>query len=238
MKCEGPNYLAKFTARPNRFLAKVILNSPTQSEKVIEAHVPDPGRLKELLRPNVTVLLRKSSKQTRKTQYSLIGVKTGNLWVNIDSHLTNRLFKEEFHKIPRFRQYKIIQSEYTYRNSRLDFLMLNVDSKQKALVEIKSVTLVKNELALFPDAPTIRGVKHVNDLINAVYEEYQSFIVFMIKRSDGFSFKPNKDLDPLFSQALINAEKKGVQVCAVRCSYDPLVKGELNVLGEVPIKYH
>ena len=143
MKCEGTIYQAIFKERPNRFLARVLLNSSTQSKKLIEVHVPDPGRLIELLRPNVKVLLRESSKQTRKTRYSLIGVKTGDIWVNIDSHLTNRLFKEDFRKIPRFRQYKIIQSEYTYRNSRLDFLMIDNESKQKTLVEIKSVTLVK-----------------------------------------------------------------------------------------------
>lgn len=234
MKCYGIYYFGKFKERPNRFLAKIEIKSSKQSRKLVEAHVPDPGRLKELLLLNAQVILRKSSKNTRKTQYSLVGVKTGKIWVNIDSHFTNRLFQAEYRNIPRFYRYRIIQSEFTYGRSRFDFLMSNVDTHQKALIEVKSVTLVKNGLASFPDAPTKRGTKHVMDLIRAV-KEFQSFLVFIIKRSDVYAFKPNEDIDPTFSQALVASMQKGVQVCAVKCLYDPIVKKELKILDEVPL---
>lgn len=233
MKFDGTYCTAKFKDRPNRFLAKVELMSTNPPNKIIEAHVPDPGRLKELFLPEALVILRRSYKRGRKTQYSLIAVKIGDIWVNIDSQLTNRLFKEEFTNIPRFQRYEIIQSEYTFGNSRLDFLMRDTDNDQKALIEVKSVTLVKKGVALFPDAPTKRGVKHVKELIKAIKKGYQSFIVFIIKRNDAFSFKPNVEIDPEFSNTLVSSLQYGVQVCAVKCHYDPIKTKELRILGEV-----
>lgn len=232
MKCDGTYYHARFKERPNRFLARIELESSPRSNKLVEVHVPDPGRLKELLLPDARVILRKSSNHTRKTRYSLIGVKTGDIWVNIDSYFANRLFKEEYDIIPCLQRYRIIQSEYAFGNSRFDFLMSNVDTHQKALIEVKSVTLVKNGVALFPDAPTVRGVKHVNELMRAVeIKEYQSFIIFIIKRNDVFSFKPNELIDPNFTQALGTAIQKGVKICAVKCFYDPISAQELKILG-------
>jgi sugar fermentation stimulation protein A len=234
MKCDGIYYLGRFKQRLNRFLAKVEFNSSNKSNIPVEAHVPDPGRLKDLLLENVQIILRKSSNYTRKTQYSLVGVKKGKIWVNIDSQVTNRLFKEEYSKIPCFRYYNIIKPEFTYGRSRFDFLMENVESCQKALIEVKSVTLVKQGLALFPDAPTIRGTKHIQDLIKAS-NKYQGFMVFIVKRSDAIAFKPNEIIDPTFSRTLISSMRKGLQVCVVKCMYDPIVKKELNILDEIPV---
>lgn len=233
MQCEGIFYLGKFKERPNRFLAKVVIKSSKNTEKIVEAHVPDPGRLKELLLKNVPIILQKSANHARKTQYSLVGVKSGKIWVNIDSHLTNRLFKEEYHNIPLFHHYKMIRPEFSYKKSRFDFLMENVESHQKALIEVKSVTLVKNGLALFPDAPTIRGTKHIKDLTNGI-NEYEVFMVFIVKRSDVTAFKPNEAIDPIFSRELSTSMKKGLQVCAVKCLYDPIVRKELKILEEIP----
>ncbi len=135
----------------------------------------------------------------------MIGVKKGKIWGNIDSFITNRLFQKEYTAIPSLQQYRIIQSEYTFGNSRFDFLMKNIDTLQKALVEVKSVTLVKNGVA-FPDAPTIRGSKHLNELIRAIeIKEYQSFIIFVVKRNDICSFKPNKVIDPHFFSSVKNS---------------------------------
>ncbi|MFX0016061.1 MAG: hypothetical protein ACFFB2_13435 [Promethearchaeota archaeon] len=124
MKCTGSYALGKFIGRPTRFLAKIELGSANQSTFLVEAHVADPGRLKELLLQNTPVILQKRSNPTRKTQYSLVGVKTKETWVNIDSQQTNRLFKEEFYRISRFKGLRIIQSWYNYGKSRFDFLML------------------------------------------------------------------------------------------------------------------
>ncbi|MFX1538442.1 MAG: DNA/RNA nuclease SfsA, partial [Promethearchaeota archaeon] len=118
--------------------------------------------------------------------------------------------------------------------SRFDFLMEDKRTHQKALIEVKSVTLVKNGLALFPDAPTTRGVKHIMDLTKAV-TEYQVFMVFVVKRNDVTAFKPNGAIDPTFSQALIESMEKDLQICSVKCLYDPIVKKELKILEEIPI---
>ncbi|MFX0122856.1 MAG: DNA/RNA nuclease SfsA [Candidatus Hodarchaeota archaeon] len=234
MKCNGLYFIGKFKERPNRFLANVEIETTERSKMVVEAHVPDPGRLKELLLLNAQVILRKTSNQNRKTQYSLIGVKKGKIWVNIDSYITNRLFKEEYLNILRFHGYIISKSEFTYGRSRFDFLMYNENTHQNALIEVKSVTLVKKGVALFPDAPTLRGTKHIMDLMSAV-KEYQCFIVFIIKRNDAVAFKPNENIDYTFSQALVASIQKGVQVCAVKCQYDPIEKKELSILDEVPL---
>jgi len=234
MKCDGIYYLGRFKQRLNRFLAKVEFKSSNTSNNLVEAHVPDPGRLKDLLLKNAQIILRKSSNNTRKTQYSLVGVKRRRIWVNIDSQVTNRLFKEEYSKIPCFQDYNIIKSEFTYGRSRFDFLMENVETHQKALIEVKSVTLVEQGLALFPDAPTIRGTKHIEDLIRAS-NKYQGFMVFIVKRSDVTAFKPNAIIDPNFSRMLISSMKKELHACAVKCLYDPIVKKELKILNEIPV---
>lgn len=202
--------------------------------KVVEAHVPDPGRLEELYHPNAEVFLQESTNITRKTRYSLVGVKTGKIWVNIDSHISNRLFKEEFQFISLFKNYSIIQSEYAYGNSRFDFLMSDREGKHQALVEVKSVTLVQNRRAFFPDAPTKRGTKHVIELSKAIEKGFKAFIVFIVKRNDADSFSPNKKMDLNFTSALSKSIQSGVQVCAVKCLYDPILKKELKIIKEIP----
>lgn len=235
MKLDKKAHVAKFMERPNRFLAKVILNKKENEEKIFLAHVPDPGRLKELLVPGAKVIIRESLNQNRKTKFSLVGVKYGDIWVNIDSILTNRLFKEEFQKILIFQGYKIIKTEYTFGESRFDFLLYNKETHKQALVEIKSVTLVQNGQALFPDAPTLRGTRHVKELMKAIEKNYQSFIVFIVKRSDAHSFSPNREIDNKFTLTLRMARKQGVKISAVKCNYDPIDKNELKIVTEIPI---
>ncbi|MFX0051701.1 MAG: DNA/RNA nuclease SfsA [Candidatus Hodarchaeota archaeon] len=234
LKCEGSYKIAIFLERPNRFLAKVNLAAEGAEERIVEVHVPDPGRLKEILLPNTEVVLRESTNLTRKTRYSLVGVKTGNVWVNIDSHISNRLFKKEFRILPQFSNYNIKQSEYSFGNSRFDFLMSDRKSKHHALVEVKSVTLVQNRQALFPDAPTKRGTKHLIDLSKAIEKQFKAFIVFIVKRNDVDSLSPNKKMDPTFTSALSKSIKSGVQVCTVKCIYDPIIKRELKIVEEIP----
>lgn len=235
MKLEGKTYFARFKERPNRFIAKVECYKSKNDDRITLAHVPDPGRLIELLTPDVEVILRQSTNPKRKTKYSLIGVKKSDIWVNIDSLLTNSLFKADYKIIEKFKDYEIIRPEFRFGNSRFDFLMRNKITSQKMLVEVKSVTLVKNGLALFPDAPTQRGTKHVNELINAIDEGYQSTIVFICKRSDAHSFSANKEIDPKFTSTLGKAYQCGVQIIAVNCIYDPVGKKELKILNEIPV---
>jgi sugar fermentation stimulation protein A len=235
MKSELKYVLASFIDRPNRFLAQAQILS---SQELVYAHVPDPGRLKELLIPLAKVILTKSNNPTRKTQYSLIGVKNKAIWVNLDSQLSNRLFQEEFSKLPRFKNFGLLKAEFKYHDSRIDFLMENRKDKfnpRKTLIEVKSTTLVKDKIAMFPDAPTLRGTRHVNELKESLLSGFDAVIVFLVKRGDAVKFCPFKEMDPKFFSALKLAKQAGVEICAVLCSYDPIVKNEINIQKEIPI---
>ena len=235
MKSELNYVLASFIKRPNRFLAQAQVFS---SQEVVYAHVPDPGRLKELLIPSAQVILIKNNNPARKTHYSLVGVKNDSIWVNINSQVSNRLFQKEFSKLSRFKNFVLIKSEFSYQNSRIDFLMENRNNRsnpRKTLIEVKSSTLVKDRVAMFPDAPTSRGVKHVNELKESLSFGYDAEIVFLIKRSDAVEFRPFKEMDPKFYSALKLAKQKGVKLCAALCKYDPIVKKELSIRKEIPI---
>ncbi len=235
MRCLGNYVLGEFLERPNRFLARV-REIPSQTEHYV--HVPDPGRLRELLVPSVEVLLARSDNPRRKTKFSLVGVKTGSIWVNIDSQLSNQLFKEDYAKIERYRDFKLLKSEFTFKKSRFDFLMedqSNPSAPKKTLIEVKSATLVKNHTAMFPDAPTARGARHVKELTEALSVGYSAEIVFITKRNDAINFTPYREMDPNFYEALVIAKKTGVKLCAVVCNYDPIESQELTIIKEIPI---
>ena len=215
MRCTGNYVLGEFLERPNRFLAQVRI-PPSQECHI--AHVPDPGRLRELLVPNAEILLEKHNNPKRKTRLSLIGVKSGPTWVNINSQISNRLFKEEFKNIGRFQNFKLLKTEFTFQKSRFDFLMEDHRepiNPKKTLIEVKSATLVKNRVAMFPDAPTMRGTRHVKELAEAVACGYNAEIVFITKRDDASKFTPYKEMDPSFYEALVQAKKSGVNLCAI-----------------------
>ncbi|WP_455142274.1 DNA/RNA nuclease SfsA [Candidatus Hodarchaeum mangrovi] len=236
MKYKGNFYLASFKSRPNRFLAYVKLLTSFEGNKisqVVQAHVPDPGRLEELLIPQAKVILQEKINPKRKTNFSLIGVLHNKIWVNIDSQLTNELFQAEFHKIPRFKDYHISKPEFTFKKSRFDFLMENSIIDKKMLVEIKSVTLVKEGIALFPDAPTVRGKKHVKELVEALEIFDYAIIIFIVKRSDVYAFSPNKQIDPYFVKALQQAMDQNVEVLALKCHYDPIKTQEITIMNEL-----
>ena len=232
MKLEGQFECATFLRRPNRFLAIVKLE---KSRKEVTVHVPDPGRLIELLIPKVIVLVRQEEGVKRKTKYTMVGVKKGEIWVNIESIFTNKIFEHEYKKIAFLKDYEILQTEYTFGNSRFDFFMKNTKNNKKTLLEVKGATLVENGHALFPDAPTKRGTKHVRELEKAVREGLEALIVFIVKRKDAEKFSPYKVIDPKFTQQLQKARDKGVKIVAVNCNYDPLEKNEIEIVKEIPV---
>jgi sugar fermentation stimulation protein A len=232
MKLSGAFCKARFVKRPNRFLSYIRLE---ESDKVVKAHVPDPGRLEELFLPDAELIVRKETKKDRKTTFTVVGIKTGEIWVNIESTFTNKIFEEEFAKLPEFKNYIIEKSEFTLGSSRIDFLLKNKITGRKALAEIKGATLVVDGLALFPDAPTTRGSKHLRELREALKSGYESYIVFIIKREDAIRFSPNQKTDPIFTKELLLAEESGVKIVALKCSYDPIEKREINVLETIPI---
>ncbi|WP_287153636.1 DNA/RNA nuclease SfsA [Candidatus Solincola tengchongensis] len=196
-----------FRERPNRFLAVVEVDGGRA-----EAHVPDPGRLRELLFPGVRVRLRPAARPKRRTAWDLIGVECPDGWVNIDSRLPNLLFAEALREghLEEFSGIKEILPEYHYGNSVLDFLLIG--EGPPCLVEVKGCTLALKGVALFPDAPTTRGVRHLEELVHAVQEGYRACAVFVVKHPGARSFAANAETDPLFSAVLRRAAESGVEV--------------------------
>jgi sugar fermentation stimulation protein A len=212
---------ARFVQRLNRFVAQVEIDGA-----VLEAHVPTSGRLGELLLPGAPVQVRKGTGSKRKTAWDLMLVKTGDTWVSLDSRLPNylvgQLLRED--ELPPFAGARDIKAEYVFGESRLDFAFTDGDG-QRTLVEVKSVTLVEEGVAMFPDAPTSRGARHLRELAQAVGEGYRAAVLFIVQRDDATEFAPNWRTDPAFAQALAEAEAAGVEIYAWKC------KAEANALA-------
>ncbi len=202
----------RFIERPNRFLSLVRVDGREEY-----AHLPNPGRIRELLLPGTTVILRKEDSPNRKTGYTLIMVYKDGILVSLNTTLPNSLAAEaiEAGKIEGFRGYKIVRREVKYKNSRFDILL----SKGGTLcfVEVKSVTLVKDGIAMFPDAPTLRGTRHIHHLMEAMNEGYEAAILFVVQREDANRFTTNDDTDPEFADALRQSQKYGVRMYAYNC---------------------
>ncbi|MHA1693898.1 MAG: DNA/RNA nuclease SfsA [Candidatus Helarchaeota archaeon] len=203
---------AIFLERPNRFVAIVEING---EKKAI--HVPNPGRMKELLIPGKEVILRKANNTNRKTEYDLLGIIENGVHISLDSNAPNKIFKEAIllKEIKDFCDIISFKSEIKYKNSRLDFLLIN--NLGKIYMEIKSCTLVEDGIAKFPDAPTVRGLRHLNDLEELVLNGNRSAIIFIIQRNDANSFMPNDKTNPLFGRKLRTVSKSGVEIYAYKC---------------------
>ncbi|WP_227767138.1 DNA/RNA nuclease SfsA [Zhaonella formicivorans] len=215
-----------FLVRLNRFLAKVSVGF-----KEALAHVPNSGRMLELLVPGAKVWLIEKKAAGRKTSYELAMVNYENSLVAIDSRLSNAIVRRalEMKYLHRLSGYGEIKPEYTYGASRFDFFL---PGKPPCLIEVKSVTLVERGRARFPDAPTERGRKHLLELIAARENEFRCIIIFVVQRRDAQHFSPNDATDPEFGRALRLALKSGVEAYAYKCAVDP--KG-MTLLGEIPV---
>lgn len=202
-----------FIERPNRFIAKVDIDG-----NIHTVHVKNTGRCRELLIKGSTVYLAKSDNRERKTLYDLIAVekKYDNkepLLINMDSQVPNVVAEEFLIKGNLFSENAIIKREVTYKNSRFDLYI--EDNGRKAFLEVKGVTLESDGIAMFPDAPTIRGVKHINELISAIADGYEAYILFVIQMKGVNLFKPNAKMHKEFADVLSFAKKNGVKVLAV-----------------------
>ncbi|MEG1863230.1 MAG: DNA/RNA nuclease SfsA [Oscillospiraceae bacterium] len=211
-----------FISRPNRFIANVIVEG-----KIEVVHVKNTGRCKELLTEGCTVYLEKFAPSLRKTNFDLIAVEKGDKLINMDSQAPNKCFYEWAKK-----QYPsaVITPEVKYHSSRFDCL-IKTDTKS-IFTEVKGVTLEENGLVTFPDAPTLRGLKHINELISARQEGYQSCIFFVIQMENVKSFSPNYITQPEFGKALKNAKAQGVEILAYSCT---VTTDSLNIDKPVPI---
>lgn len=208
----------EFISRPNRFIAKVNINGKEET-----VHVKNTGRCKELLIKGATVYLSVSDNINRKTKYDLIAVEkireNGEaLLINMDSQIPNDVAEEFLKKGEIFSKDAVIKREVTFKNSRFDIFVADKDTK--AFVEVKGVTLENNGVAMFPDAPTLRGVKHIKELIAAKNEGYDAYILFVIQMKGVRKFTPNVETHPEFAEILKVAEKSGVKILAYDCRVD------------------
>lgn len=212
----------QFIRRVNRFVAEVRIDG--QVERV---HVKNTGRLKELLLPDAEVILESSSHPNRKTKYSLIAVKKYDRWVNIDSQVPNAVVYEALKqgKIFDWKDVRLLKREVAYGNSRFDLYFET--EQEKGFIEVKGVTLEQDGIALFPDAPTARGAKHVEELANAVGDGYTGVVFFLIQMKGCHAFTPNEMTDKPFAEALQLAAKAGVRILA----YDTFVTEDEIVLN-------
>ncbi|MBE5926319.1 MAG: DNA/RNA nuclease SfsA [Lachnospiraceae bacterium] len=203
---------ATFIDRPNRFVAHVLVDG---GEEVV--HVKNTGRCKELLREGVQVILECSDNKSRKTAYDLICVYKENLgWVNIDSQAPNKVVNEWLknnNKI--FKDITFIKPEYVYGNSRIDFYL--EQGERKILIEVKGCTLEIEGKGYFPDAPTIRGVKHLKELIKATREGYECYVAFVIAMEGVSEVYANEITHKEFADALEEARNAGVKVLNLKC---------------------
>lgn len=216
-----------FKARVTRFSALVKVG-----DKTVVCFLPNPGRLEELLVADAEVVLKKAVRGKRKTLYDLIGVHHGNQIVSLDSRLPNRLVFEVLKNrgFPEFSQYAKIKPEHLYGHTRFDFLLNN---NAPCLLEVKSCTLVKNGVAMFPDAPTQRGTRHMSELVKAKNEGYRACILFIVQRTDASVFKPNDEIDAAFGKALRQAVERGVEVYAYSSEFTGdriALKGRVKVV--------
>lgn len=200
----------KFINRPNRFIANVEING---KKEVV--HVKNTGRCKELLTEGATVFCQKSNNPNRKTKYDLISVYKGERLINMDSQAPNKVFFEYLQSGKCYKDLTYIKGEYTYGDSRIDFYAEN--EKEKFLIEVKGVTLENDGVVMFPDAPTLRGIKHIDELIKAKESGYHTAIAFVIQMDNIKYFTPNKITHKDFADALKRAEKAGVEILCLDC---------------------
>ncbi|MFI5183325.1 MAG: DNA/RNA nuclease SfsA [Vicinamibacteria bacterium] len=207
---------ATFVSRPNRFV--IIARHRNQT---IRAACPDPGRLAELLVPGVRVLLEPASRPGRCTSHTIILVRHRARWVSLFPALANRIFEAALRRdgVPGLRNAKILAREVPCGQGRIDFVVSW--RGRKALLEVKSATLVAGGRALFPDAPTARGRRHLQELTAHSGKGGQAVVVFIVQRDDARSLSPHAANDPAFAAALSDAARAGVRVLAFACRVTP-----------------
>lgn len=217
---------ASFIVRPNRFVAYVDLGGERTG-----VHVKNTGRGWELLIPGATVVLSDSMNPERKYRYDLVSVWKKDLLVNIDSQAPNKVFGEWIVSSGFFGPDPTVMPEHVHGDSRFDFY---IESEgRRIFVEVKGVTLEEDGVAMFPDAPTERGRKHMNGLRRAVSEGYEAYVAFVVQMGRVRLFRPNRGTDPAFSDALKEAVDGGVKVLCLGCD---VTEDSLTISYGIPVE--
>lgn len=205
---------AIFVDRPNRFMAHVELNG-----RLEVCHVKNTGRCRELLIPGCRVYVQHQPSPTRKTAYDLIAVEKGERLLNMDANAPNRIFGEYVRAGRFLRGWSVIRPETTHGDSRFDFYLESPG--HRLFAEVKGVTLEDDGVMRFPDAPTERGVKHLEGLARCVQEGYEAWAVFVIQTEDVRWMEPNRRTHPAFADAMRQAAQAGVHLLALDCHTEP-----------------
>lgn len=219
-----------FIERSNRFIAKVLINGKEET-----VHVKNTGRCRELLVPYCVVYLACSDNPNRKTAYDLIAAEKNReslppLLINLDSQIPNDTAEEWLRNCSLFSENAIIRREVKYGNSRFDFYI--EDNGEKTFLEVKGVTQENQGIAMFPDAPTQRGVKHIEELITCTEDGYNACILFVIQMKEIKELRPNDFTHKAFGDTLRKAHKKGVKIIAMDCIVTP---DSMVIDKEIPV---
>ena len=208
----------EFVKRYKRFFVDVKINN-----KIITAHCPNTGSMMGLLSANNKVWLSKSENPERKLKYTLQIIENKKSMVGVNTHLTNKIVLEalEENSIKELKNLENIKSEVKFgKNTRFDFLISK--NNKKIFVEVKNVTLSRKKgVAEFPDAVTARGLKHINELINASKRGFETYLLFLIQRNDCNQFKIAQDIDPDYYKLLTEAAKKKLNIICYDCKFSP-----------------
>ena len=203
----------RFLARPNRFIAHIEIDG---KEEI--CHVKNTGRCRELLPPGAQVWCEKSTNPTRKTAYDLIAVQKGKRCINMDSQAPN-IAAKEWLAAGGLGKIENLKPESRHGDSRFDFSFTK--DGVPCFLEVKGVTLETDGICAFPDAPTTRGAKHLQELTELAKQGYGAYVLFVIQMDDVKYLHPNDATDPVFGQALRAAAQAGVQVLAMDCAVTP-----------------
>lgn len=202
-----------FLDRPNRFIAHVELEGAVET-----VHVKNTGRCRELLIPGARVYCQRSDNPSRKTKYDLIAVEKNGRLINMDSQAPN-IAAGEWLRGGGLGKVENLRAETVHGDSRFDF-SFTLEGRS-CFLEVKGVTLESGGICAFPDAPTIRGAKHLRGLAQAAQEGYGAYVLFVIQMEGVQYLRPNDGTDPDFATALRQASQTGVQVLAMECSVTP-----------------
>jgi len=216
---------ATFLRRPNRFIAHIEVDG---REEV--CHVKNTGRCRELLTDRATIYVEHHDNLNRKTKYSLIAVEKGDLLINMDSQAPNKVVGEWLLEKEPFGKVKLLKPECTYGSSRFDFYLET--EAEKIFIEVKGVTLEEAGIVSFPDAPTERGIKHLEELRACVEAGYKAAVIFVVQMEGMQHFEPNDKTHPQFGEALRQARKAGVEVLAYECKVTP---SSLEITKSIPV---
>ena len=204
--------------RYKRFFVDIKLKN-----KIITAHCPNPGSMIKLLNKGNPVWITKSKNENRKLKYTLQIIQVDKIKICINTHVTNKIVQEAINKgsIKELKNFNIIRPEKKFgENTRFDFFLLNKVTNKKAFLEVKSVSLQrKNHHAEFPDSVTSRGKKHLENLVIANKQGYESYLFFLIQIEKCKSFAIASDIDPEYYKVFNNALKKNVNVICYDCKF-------------------